>query len=133
MRASIIKRVASAFLSLMVVMMIIATDAYAVEQRYIDLFTAECHLDINQGVACCRSKAVGYRNDYVYTIHMVLYQDDEDYAEWDSSGISIVQMNETCYVTHGHEYYVGIHIKVYDPDGNFIEQAIDYTTPYYYE
>ena len=127
-----IKCAVAMVLSLAFMLAGIMPDVYAVEPRYTYIYRVDCHLDVYDGVAQCRSKVVGESDDHIYEIHMVLYQDDEDYAEWDASGRSVVALNQTYYVTIGHEYYVGVHVKVYDLNGNFVEQAVLYSGTYEY-
>lgn len=132
MRKNSIKRVVAAML-VMAVMMAAAVPAYAVQPRYADIWTIDCRLGVSDNVAQCYAKVIGESDYHTYTIHMVLYQDDEDYAEWDVSGVWLAETTEYCYVTRGHEYYIGVHVKAYDEDGNFIEQAIAYTNTYNYQ
>ncbi len=132
MKINSAKRILSVALSLLFVVVTFAPAVYAVEPRYIDLTSAYCDLNIVNGTAECVARAFGRTRDNIYHITMVLYQDDEDYASWEAQDTLSVEMNETCYVTRDHEYYVGIYIAVYDPNGNFIEDAVAYTGTYYY-
>ena len=119
-------------LCLLVVFNVVVIFSYAVEPRYVDIGFAECHINISNSVAECKVKVIGQSVSNTYRVTMVLYQDDNDYATWTYEGISLINETETCYVTRDHEYYVGIYIAVYDPNGNFIEDAIAYTGTYYY-
>lgn len=133
MKVNKAKRIVLSVLSMLIAVVMITPAMYAVEPRYQDLRVAHCDLTIDEGIARCYLYVDGISLYNRYDVRLVLYQDEEDYAEWEASGTMMVNINETCYVTQDHEYYLGFHIKVYDPDGNFIEQIIDYTTPYYYE
>ena len=128
-----IKRICAAVLCLIVMVSAISPAVYAVQPRYEDIIITGVDLEIVNGVAKCSVWVDGHSHYNEYRVKMVLYQDDEDYAEWSYTGISSVHETEYCYVTSGHEYYVGTHIKVYDPNGNFIEETVNYTNePLYY-
>ena len=127
-----IKRISTIALSLILVMMALCPAAYASEARYIDILRINSGLDIQHGIARCSVWAEGASLNNEFRVTMVLYQDDNDYATWTYSELFSVDAVETCYVTQGHEYYVGVYVAVYDPNGNFIEDAIAYTGTYYY-
>ncbi len=131
MRISNIKRFMAVILALTVILSA-ALPAYAVQPRYADVYSVDCTFGVTNGIAQCYSKVIGESIDHTYTIRMMLYQDDNDYAWWDASGIWKASITQTCYVTRGHEYFIGVHVKAYDENGNFIEEVIAYTDPYYY-
>ena len=132
MKTNSIKCIVAVMMCLTIVASVMTPAAYAVEPRYDDIATADCHIYISNSVATCKVKAISEGEIDVYDVTMVLYQDDDDYATWNYTGTSVINRTETCYVTSGHEYYVGVHIRVYDPEGNFIEQLIMYTDVVYY-
>ena len=131
MRVNNIKRILAAALAVAVIMAM-AVPAYAVQPRYAEIYSIDCSVDINNNIAECFVKVIGIRSDYTYTVRMMLYQDDQDYDWWDGSGLDVVNMTRTCYVTRGYDYYVGVHVKVYDTNGNLVEQAIAYSETYEY-
>ena len=131
MKTNSIKRIVAMMMCLTIIASVMMSAAYAAEPRYDDIATADCHIYISNSVATCKVKAISEGEINVYHITMVLYQDDDDYATWNYTGTSVINRTETCYVTSGHEYYVGVHIRVYDPAGNFIEQVIGYTDGVY--
>ena len=132
MKTNSIKCIVAVMMCLTMLASVMMPAAYAAEPRYDDIATADCHIYIDNSVAECRVSAISEGVTNVYHITMVLYQDDDDYATWNYTGTSIIKGREYCYVTSGHEYYVGVHIRVYDPAGNFIEQLILYTDVVYY-
>ncbi len=132
MKTISIKCTLSVVLSIFLAIAMFTPIVYAAEPRYTDLVSAYCDLNIVGGTAECVARAIGRTRDNIYRITMVLYQDDNDYASWEAQDLLSVELNETCYVTRDHEYYVGIYVAVYDPNGNFIEDAIAYTGTYYY-
>jgi len=127
-----IKRVMAVALAVAIIMAA-TVPAYAVQPRYEDILLIDLLFDIVDGVAVCTVAAEGRSYYNEYRVNMVLYQDDDDLASWSYTGICSVDATEYCNVTRGHEYYLGIHVKVYDPNGNFIEQVIDYTPIYDYQ
>ena len=127
-----IKKICAVVLCLVVMVSEMSPAVYAVEPRYEDIIIILV-LDIDDGVAACTMQAEGRSFYNEYRVNMVLYQDDDDLASWSYTGICSVDATEYCNVTRGHEYYLGIHVKVYDPNGNFIEQVIDYTPIYDYQ
>ena len=128
-----IKRICAVVLCLIVMVSAMSPAVYAVQPRYQDIIMIDLLFDIIDGVAVCEVLAEGCSFYNEYRVNMVLYQDEDDLASWSYTGIFRVDATEYCNVTRGHEYYLGIHVRVYDPDGNFIEQVIDYTAPYYYQ
>ena len=127
-----VNRTLVAALVLTIIAVLNISAVYAAEPRYVDIALAGCDLDISNSIAECTGWVDGRSLNNEFRITMVLYQDDNDYATWENCDIGRARLNETCYVTRDHEYYVGIYIAVYDPNGNFIEDAIAYTGTYYY-
>lgn len=119
-------------LCLIIVVSIMITSVYAVDTRYKEILCVDCDFTISNGVAECIVWAECASLNKEIRVTMVLYQDDNDYATWTYSELFSVDAVETCYVTQGHEYYLGIYVAVYDPNGNFIEDVIAYTDTYYY-
>ena len=132
MKTNSLKRIFAFVCSLVFVLSSLTSAVCAATPRYKDILFVDCGMDITNSIAECRIWAVGKALNNEYRVTMVLYQDDNDFATWTYSEIGEVDAVETCYVTQGHEYYVGIYVAVYDPNGNFIEDVIAYTGTYYY-
>lgn len=122
-----VKRAISSVLCIIFIMSVATPTTCAAEPRYIDLHSALCDIIIENDVAECYVAVISTTSNFHYKVTMRLYQDDNDYREWSYTGTSVINRTETCYVEPGHEYFVGIHIKVYDSAGNLIEQAINYS------
>ena len=116
-------------LSLICIVSISATFAYAVEtskvdpiepQRYIGIGGVSAGLTINNaGRATCTGDAIAY-SGYSVNLTMELQRDGATIKTWTNSGTGTVSLSKTYYVTSSHIYQVKTTAKVYSSSGTYV-------------
>lgn len=92
-----------------------------VSPHYIGMGQLSVNLDLNNGVAYCRSTTQAYKG-YTIKLVMVLKRNNVEFQKWEGMVTNdTMALYEPCNITHGHVYQLVATAYVYNSAGKLVE------------
>jgi hypothetical protein len=104
-----------------------------IQPRYIGVYNANSDLDISSSGLADILGSVAVKSGYTANVTVTLYKDSGSRVDsWSRSGGGTIEVQQSRYVTSGHDYYVTLSATIYNSSGQRVDTITTTSAEVYY-